>query len=1162
MTPRRVLRPAALRAIPRDRSVVIEASAGTGKTFAIEHLIVDLLLSTQATLDSILVVTFTEKATAELRSRVRAKLDGLRFEEAGDSDEAKGAEQPADFWLIDDAARAKLDAALHAFDGASITTIHAFCQRLLREQSFASGRMFDERQVDGRDAFARAMRDALRRDVACDERRAVWLEAALRTGWSIARVEDLLWRCLQSRGDLQPTYDADALGRALASFPIQDARSQGLFAHLRSWGLHGTTANKVVTHLRALSDAVEQAIAGRDATSFVVRSQELRFDYLLEKLPARPPASGAAARVCLAARDLAYRTPTFASSLAQALLPPVLAELGTRKREAGQYDFDDMLVLVDEALRGELAVPLTSAMRKRWRHVLIDESQDTDETQWSIFRRGFLDPPGPSTLCLVGDPKQSIYRFRGADVHTYLRARGEIETAGGARVTLDCNYRSSRELVSAYNAIFDQNAPTPIFTGDLEYSPLTCGRPDRVLVDGTGAPVKPVHVWRFAWTTEATAFSALGERMAKEIRELVDPSRPWRLDGRGLDYSDVFVLTRAAREGRALAAALREARIPHTFYKQDGLFQTDEAREIHALLLAIDNPNDRARRLAAWLTPFFGISLASIERARDVPTTHPLVARLRTWKALADRREFDAMFESVVQDSGVFRREIFFADGERELTNYQQIIEHLVEYAHGTTVPLRDLTLVLGGLIAGTRLPLDVEGSVQRLESERPAVQVMTIHKAKGLEAPIVFVVGGFGGGRSDEVHLYHRDGRRRAWVGPIDDPEVDARVKAEEDEEQQRLMYVALTRAKGRLYLPCAVRETGPGRGDATSLEPKALRGPYDAVNRRIVELLRCGEAPLSVEPLSVDAEQLATPPLFVADAWRPPDLSPTEASHRDAYRSLRRQRAGAFVTSYTRMRGELAAGRATNERVPAGTAGAGVAPGVLRGTRASGILLHHLLERVPLGSFKDSAPSSAPEAFDVWRHRPDVSSLIDDALVAYRVDADSREHVERMVWGAFTTPLTVSRGDRLAGIAAAANVVREMAFVFPVHDDGPRTFAPTRPARGYVRGSIDLAFEHAGLTYFVDWKSDSLASYSPESLDRHVAAHYATQAQLYAVAVVKLLGLETREAYEAQFGGMLYCFVRAFDGAGQGLWSERPTWNTLVAWEAALAQRAEVGS
>jgi exodeoxyribonuclease V beta subunit len=167
---RRVVRPAVLRQVPLDRHAVIEASAGTGKTFTLEHLVVELVLSADAKLDEVLVVTFTEKATNELRVRVRAKLEQLL---AGGGDEPDAAQLRAgDYWTLDELARGKIARALRAFDGATIATIHAFCQRVLRENAFASGRLFDEQQVDGRDAFARAMREALRRDVARDPQRA------------------------------------------------------------------------------------------------------------------------------------------------------------------------------------------------------------------------------------------------------------------------------------------------------------------------------------------------------------------------------------------------------------------------------------------------------------------------------------------------------------------------------------------------------------------------------------------------------------------------------------------------------------------------------------------------------------------------------------------------------------------------------------------------------------------------------------------------------------------------------------------------------------------------------------------------------------------------------------------------------------------------------
>ena len=1140
MIVRRVPRPEVLRRIPLDASTVIEASAGTGKTFTLEHLLVELLLTTDVTIDHILVVTFTEKATNELRVRLRAKLQELR---SAGGDVPGRAEGGGDFWIIDDVARDKLDRALQSFDGATITTIHAFCQRVLRENAFASGRMFEEEQVDGRDAFARAMREALRRDIARDPTRAPWLEAALRTGWSIDRIEELLWQCVQSRGDLRPVLHPGALGQALEAFPVGHARRPDGVAEMRGWGMHAATAKTVARRLHALADVVERARAAASIPAYVLDAQDADFLYLVEKLSSCAPRPGPAADLCAAALELARTTPTFLAGLAQNILPPVRDELARRKREAGQYDFDDMLALVAEALHGPRATALVAAMRDRWRYVLIDEFQDTDETQWSIFRRGFVEPTDRrSVLYLVGDAKQSIYRFRGADVLTYLRARDEITGAHGQRVPLEHNYRATPALVAANNAIFDQTAPHPIFTGNLEHAPLLCGRPDRTLVDGDGRPVSPVHVMRFGEPPDSRALSALGERMGREIAAITDPSRPWKLDGRALEYSDVFLLTRTAREGRTLGAALRKARVPFAFYKQDGLFQTDEAREVRTLLLAIDDPSNRARRLAAWLTPFFGLPLAVIERVRDLPGTHPLVARFHAWKALADKRDFDRLFESIVGDTGIVRREIFFSDGERELTNYLHILELLLEYACRSRSTSRDLVHMLSGLIDRTRLPLDLEGSVQRLDSERRAVQIMTIHKAKGLEAPVVFVAGGFGHSKGDDVRVYHEGGRRLAWVGAMSDPEVEKQAKAEEREEDQRLMYVALTRAKGRLYLPCAVIEERSDREPAR-FEPRSLRGPYGVINRRVAELLQSGDPLLSVENVGIAKEPPRSSQARPREGdWRPPEALLREDNDGATLAELRRAHAGAFVTSYTRMKGD----RGTARPVPEETIEA--APETdLRGARTSGVFLHELLERVPLASFASCA------GIDSWRSRPDVSVLFDEGMAAHRIERTQRDHAERLVWAAYTTVVALPGGGRLEGIASAPRVVREMDFVFPV-PEAHETSPPFRTVRGYVRGSIDLAFEIGGLTYFVDWKSDSLASYSPEAVGRRVCGSYEPQAQLYAVAIGKLLGVRTQQEHEARFGGMFYCFLRGFDAAGQGLWAARPGWDQVLAWERTL--------
>ena len=1140
MSARHVDRPAVLHGIPLGRHAVIEASAGTGKTFTLEHLIVELVLAADVTLDQVLVVTFTEKATHELRVRVRGKLESLLRGDAPEPDEAAVAR--GDFWTLDDAARRKLERALHAFDGATIATIHAFCQRVLRDNAFASGRLFEESQVDGREAFGRALREALRRDVAPDPVRARWLEAALRSGWSLDTLEGLLWSCTMARGEMRPAFDPLALQAAIEAFPVEDALLRSGLDTLKAWGVHAGTAKKLGNQLYELAMAVERARGSSDPASLVVDPGAVEFDYLLDKLPA-PGRPGPTGNACTAALALAELAPSLSVALANIVLPPVRAELSRRKRQAGEYDFDDMLSLVQDGLMGPRAEALVRSLRERYRFVLIDEFQDTDEMQWDIFRRAFFEPAHDSiprsVLHLVGDPKQSIYRFRGADVQTYLHARDQIARSDGEVLRLDRNFRATPRLVDATNALFDPAAAAPFFTGANAYMPVSCGRPDRSLRGGLGDEVSPLHAFRFERDVHA---ATLGGLVAREIGRILDPDRPWTLDGVALEPQDIFILTRTRSEGRAMGAALRAARVPHAFYKEDGLFQSDEAREIRTLLAAIVDPSDRAARLAAWMTRFFALPLEDLERARALPPTHPYIERLEAWKALGDARDFEHLFQSIVRDSGVVRREIFFADGERELTNTLHIFELLLEQARRTPGNLRDLVVLLGGLVDGSRLPLDLEGNVQRLESERRAVQIMTIHKAKGLEAAVVFVAGGWSPGRADEVRIIHQDGKRVAWVGK---PRADVKPLAadEEREEDQRLMYVALTRAKGRLYLPLVVKEG----------EPVKLRGAYEAVHRRVVDLVATASPLVTVSDPPAPVHLRIVPESGAEAApWRPPEALLAPDATAGELSKLRQRHAGDLVTSYTRMRSSHRGARSawTDEPVDRRAEKAQdevgeLGPEHLRPARASGVFVHEVLERIALASF--TSPDVA-----TWRARPDVSALFDEATTIHRVDPRQRPHAEQLVWSAFCTPVTLpaatSTGPRLPGFARADRTAREMEFVFPV--EGTKTL---------VRGSLDLAFEHAGLTYFVDWKTDSLDSFSPAALAPFVQSHYADQVSLYALATVRLLGVTSRKEYDARFGGILYCFLRGLDASGAGLWTTRPTWDQVTAWERELRQRME---
>jgi exodeoxyribonuclease V beta subunit len=1129
----RYAKPALLARLVPGRHAVIEASAGTGKTFTLEHLVIDLILTRGIRLENILVVTFTEKATAELASRVRAKIEEL----LGSPKAAPPGTPDEQCWILDDAARAALRDALFGFDRANISTIHAFCQRVLTEHAFAHRRLFQERQVDERASFTRAFKDVLRRRLAVDEALKPFLRAWL--AWkpsSVAGLEQLLFDCHRKQSPLTPLFDpaqlSEVLDRVAADPPAP------------------------------LRPALERWRATRELPDVLGALDELD-----PKTPL-PPALEAA------------RVPLDAA-VAQTCLPLVAERLGGQKREAGRFDFQDMLTLVAQSLDGPDGETLARQLRERYHVALIDEFQDTDAVQWRIFERIFFDAPdGTRPLVVIGDPKQAIYGFRGADVQTYLSARARIAESGGVVAPLTENFRSTDGVIRVYNAILDQTAKAPFFTGAIRYpEPVTCGRASRRLVDGEGRTPPSLKLLELVPVRGrkprlSEIRSALAPRIAAEIRALLGAGLQL-VDGeerRPVRARDIYVLTRSAAEGYEMGDALRTAGVPHAFYKQDGLFQTAEAEHVRDLLAAVDEPHRQSRRLRAWLTPFFDLSLDELQRCRELPGTHPLLQRLLDWKALAEAEDYEELFTRILEDSGLLRRLLFEDRGERELTNYLHLFELLLEQAGRTRASLKELVTQLVSLQSKQALPEGVDGNVQRLESERDAVQIMTMHKSKGLEAAVVFVYGGFWPVGSDApLRSYHEAGERRTQIGRSRDAAVQRRITEETREEDQRLLYVALTRARAQLVLPYFPEGGWLPREGA----------PFAAVNAQLQRLSRSAtpelRALIAVEPLTLGGDGGAggSASSGAASDWRPPAELCAEVEPSESFRRIARGRAGFAVTSYTRMK--QAQARASTEATPAQaspspspsieqdefTAERSVAPleapadDELPGGPSVGVFLHQLLEDAPLGSF-------AGRSFDAWRSLDEVKELFDRALRRHApaIDPRHRAHAERLVHTAFTAPVSLGGARLDRGLHRASRVLRELEFLypFPEADHPPLGAADGRPftvERGFVKGFVDLVFEHEGLVYFADWKSDRLEAWDPDALSRHVDDHYRLQAQLYSLALVKMLGLSDERSYQERFGGMVFCFLRgmrpSLDSAA-GIRFARPGWDEVRQWEARL--------
>jgi exodeoxyribonuclease V beta subunit len=1079
MTTWRYRRPDVLRRLRLDRDTVIEASAGTGKTFTLEHLVVDLLLRGGARLEQILVVTFTEKATREMQQRVRSKIDAILHPRRSDTD--LNPEDDPDPWVLDDERAERLRDALNRFDRAPISTIHGFCQRVLSEHAFDSGGLFQQEQVDGREAFGRAFREEVR--------------------YALGR-DDLVGRALQR---------------------VMEQKGVDLESQLFAW-----FSERGVLHPEAPSEDAE-----------------------------------------LESADEAF------VALVHYLIPRIRARLDTFKRQRGQMDFDDMLARVRDALRGEGGRALRDELRGTYRFALVDEFQDTDEVQWEIFRRVFFEGPH-NVLFVIGDPKQAIYGFRGADVHTYLKARKHI-LGSGSPVVLSDNYRSTSDMIDGYNRIVGQD----FFSGAVEYEPVRCGRPELAATDADGRPAAAMRVLHLVGRGKLVADdlkATLHEQIAQEIQRLVD--RPlWFGSGdeaRPLGYEDMHILTRSGPEAQQVGEVLRRHGIPHAFFKQEGLFQTAEAQHLRDVLRAVEDPSDRSRRLRAWLTPLFALRLEDLNACRELPEGHPLMARLYRWKELADNHDYAALTRALVQESGLVRRELFLRHSERQLTNYLHILEFLLERAHASRRGLAELVSELDSYVERRAYPPGETSNIQRLESERHAVQILTMHKAKGLEAPIVFLAGGLTTARPGkyEPRIFRQDGERHAWIGSPPDKSTKNQVGEENRQEDERLLYVALTRAKARLYLPyLGDPPSGRARSDR-QYKFSHLHGSYRVVNDRLKTLAQEGAFDGPEGPFEYTEVDVKPPPPAAApqppqtEAWEPPaELLQPPPDESTRYETARRQRGGFVVTSYTRLK----SGRQAELDVEQGEefTAESVDPSPvdtgdpLPGGSSVGVFLHEVLETL---SFERIA--RAPD-FAEWADGEGIRAAFVTAARRNGVAASAVEPAQRLLFDALRAPVRAGPLSLEGGIASIERSVAEMTFHFPLPEHAHPQLGQARPSpedwpfaaeRGFVRGVVDLVFEHEGRLYFLDYKSDRLAEWSAAAVQRHVAERYELQARLYALGVLRMLELSDEQSYEERFGGLLYCFLRGMaQGDGHGVHFERPEWHTVRDWESELRHSNE---
>ncbi|CAI07654.1 ATP-dependent exoDNAse beta subunit [Aromatoleum aromaticum EbN1] len=1168
---------------PLDGIRLIEASAGTGKTWNICGLFLRLLVERELAVDAILVVTFTRAATAELKSRVRERIAGtLAYLDGTAADGDPFVAQLVAALESQAIARAqireRLDLALQTFDEAAIFTIHGYCQRALADTPFAAALPFAlELTEDDLELRLEAARDFWRREIASDACAAELGELLIARGDSPERWATLLGRYLarplaqkrwpdaggEVKPDLAAVQAAFADACALWHGNGRDARD-ALLA-----GLPGLSATSYKADSVALAaKSWTSWLAGGDPLApldvqggkFALFSA-MRLNECVKKHCSAPqhPFFDAAARV-LALRDEVIAALDAARlALLRRFLETGSTRLRETKRERRRIAFDDILFNVHEALAGADNPWLAAALHQRYPVALIDEFQDTDPLQFEIFRSIYATGGRHGGLFLVGDPKQAIYSFRNADLHTYLHARSEADT----RYTLSHNQRSVGGLIDACNALFTANPAAFVLDG-LAYETVSEGaKPRQRFVDSSAAAdPASLRVWWIAPDADgvlplrAAVVARAAAATAAEIVRLVGEGAAGHITigPRALAPGDIAVLVKSHSQGARMREALAALGVGSVELSQQSVFHSPDAEELERVLVAIAEPAHLPLLSAALATAPMGFDAAALDAlAADEAELLRVIARFTELREVWLARGLGVMLRRWIVQEGINARLLARDDGERRLTN----LLHLAECLHEAAADHPSPDALLRWFATRRREAGASEATQVRLESDRNLVQIVTIHRSKGLEYGVVFcpfLWDGFPGrGDDGEGCVYHdADGGLLLDFRPSarDDDDVKAVMRRERDAEFLRLIYVAMTRAVYRCYLVagCYLKKNGKtasptestrsllnwlvagaGTSHAEWLRHKLTTDDIEAAWARLLEraepdlaivnLPAGGSARLASAEPAADALHVLPPPVRLPSAWRIGSFS--ALSHGAGHEAAAQDHDARALL--------VAPIDGATSIAPAAAPGDDDILFFPRGPTA-GDCIHAVFERLDFPASASRTPAIAAALTEHPQRAPGGAPLA--------------RMLERLVEDVLATPLP---GGIVLGRLDCRRKLVELGFHLPA----PRLSAEALndwlaragyhvprlafgALAGYLKGFIDLVFEHDGRFYVLDWKSNHLGftpeDYAPARLEEAMRAHgYHLQHLLYAVALHRHLG-RTLPGYdfERHFGGALYLFVR----------------------------------
>lgn len=1151
---------------PIQQNYLLEASAGTGKTFSIEHLVVRLILEAKIPLEKILVVTFTRAATRDLKQRIRANLERALQWIRNDATESSTPDYLLAFCEGEEssrqAAQRALEQALFTFDQAQIFTIHGFCARVLRDHPFEGDLMLQAAQEEEPSLMTleilRGIRDFIRTELREGAYSPAQINILLSSHQgSIEKLENAIKKILESGYAIQSADDFQQLlnrfqqamkalktrlelthDKILADFERLAFSYEGICDRQRQ--IKPEPLEKVTRFADLFAfDHWDAAAFDRLLADGLFLVEALSEEHL--KTKAKLPLPG----------ELHY--PELIPALKESLLPIVeeagnplhlLARVasGCQKhvnlmlQEEEKVSFNDLLRKMQQRVQDP---QFALQVRQKYQAAIIDEFQDTDPLQWGIFRNLF--PPEDSAwgnLFLVGDPKQSIYAFRQADIYTYLSAANAL--GENQRAVLSTNFRSQPTLVAALNRLFSEET-TPQLIGlprladhlvyhQVSSSPLV---KEKQFSDGLGSVHFCLATVDGRFQLERLEEQAIFPYMAEELKRL------HLQENVALQQCAVLVSDRF--QARRLIAFLQSQQIPALFQRQETLVDSKALPALRELLQAIWLPRHESFLKIALGGAILRWSDQEIRQLTDRSLLERVIACHTLLRQQWLNQGFALFFENLLKTiwplaTQSLAEQLLAREGG--LTFYEDLCQLGTFLMEEEQLKNRHPEAVLALL---DQLMVDpAEGEREALQRRsnpsQDAVRVLTLHSSKGLEFGIVFALG-----------LMTRP-KAPFQIVPVETEPVtlqavtdhsDARYCdycREIDAEKMRQLYVALTRAKYRVYVPVALAplDKGPEIGSASPMELFLARlnqpgveadalyqrirgydgGPLRALIEKSEGILSCTQLQLIECCLSAKAS-----PARALEASLVPPRDGNVPIVKEFLHSFTTLSRGlkSVPTSAVLAPNDYEALEKTRHMLPSGS--------------ALGNLLHSILEKIDF-----DLVHSMKSAAELQPHL--VSYLLGTPFEAWLFA------ISDLVFHALSTPLAVEAETFCLCAIPLTDCYREIEFLYPCA--GLPELEELQATSGFLKGVIDLVFQYKGKYYLVDWKSNWLGpkaeDYTRERLQQAMEEHhYFLQAQVYQAALERYLRVVDKRPFSEIFGGTFYLFLRGLGSGSQGVYYQK---------------------